>query len=374
MVRWNKAYIKGTKDIVKVDDDLPLKTEYVCIACGADMFRRRGNKRVHHFAHKETTAKCNPENYFHKLGKQIFKEIYDNSLEFIIVPSSKRINLKEEYGECFIEDNTANVKLEKNADLYIKHLQDKEKDIVVEILFTHQVEKRKIDKAFRIIEIRLPDKCLDNDATSDEVEEEIRKICSSPLYNNENVRLYNFEENIVYVEAQSCNDLFSGNSSAYSFNDDCLGVDAKSKSIPKFRNYTSYKTGSNDLGGQARTSSGHMNIPNEKKTPLPSSERKKEVPVSGYLLQPRMEVIRPTINFDVDIFIKSKYPNIRHQPAVLPTHKNILDIIVQDNDKEYWIGIDYKKNEVFQGDLERKIPNEWKDAVREYIKNLKQVK
>ena len=117
-----------------------------------------------------------------------------------------------------------------------------------------------------------------------------------------------------------------------------------------------------------------MNIPNEKKTPLPSSERKKEIPISGYLLQPRMEVIRPTINFDVDIFIKSKYPNFRHQPAVLPTHKNILDIIVQDNDKEYWIGIDYKKNEVFQGDLERKIPNEWKDAVREYIKKLKQVK
>ena len=145
MVRWNKAYIKGTEEIVGIDDDRFAKVEYVCMACGTDMIARRGKTRVHHFAHKEKTAKCNPESYFHKLGKEIFKAIYDESLEYIVIPSGKRTDLKHEYGDCLIEDRQGKKILKQNADLCIKHKDDEDKDIIVEILFTHQVTKEKID-------------------------------------------------------------------------------------------------------------------------------------------------------------------------------------------------------------------------------------
>ena len=370
MVRWNKAYIKGTKEVIGVDDELPIKIEYECIACGALMIRRRGEKRVHHFAHKEKTAKCNPESYFHKLGKKIFKETFDESSEFIIIPSSKKIDLKKEYGECLIEDIPENIKLEKNADLYIKHLQDTKKDIVVEILYTHQVSKKKIDKAFRIIEIRLPDKCYDDEATSDEIEQEIKYICTPPLRNSDFVRFYNFEEDVVYKEVQPTQGLFSGFTPKYSYNDGCLGSDAEIKSTPKFRNYASYRQGSEGGDGQTNIAFGSKEKLIIKDAPTP----KREISISGYLVNSKKEDVTPKLHFEVSDSIKNKYPNIRHQPAVLPSCRQIIDVIVKDNDKEYWYGIDYHKYEVIKGDFERKIPNEWKEAVSEYILDLKPVK
>lgn len=367
MVRWNKAYIKGTKEVIGVDDELPVKVEYECIACGALMYRKRGDKRVHHFAHKEKTVKCNPESYFHKLGKKIFKEIFDESSEFIIIPSSEKIDLKKEYGECQKEDISENIKLEKNADLYIKHLQDTNKDIVVEILFTHQVSKKKIDKAFRIIEIRLPDKCYDDEATSDEIEQQIKEICTPPLRNNDFVRLYNFEEDVVYKEVQPIKGFFSGLTSTYSYNDECLGLDAEVKSTPKFRNYLSYRKGSEGGDGQTDIAFGSK----EKLIIKDAPTAKREISITGYYLDSNKEAETPKLYFEVSDFIKNKYPNIKHQPAVLPSCRQIIDVIVQDNDKEYWFGIDYRKYEVIKGDFERKIPEKWKEAVREYILDLK---
>lgn len=75
--------------------------------------------------------------------------------------------------------------------------------------------------------------------------------------------------------------------------------------------------------------------------------------------------------FVVDEYLKKKYPNITHQPAILPNYKKILDIKVVDGDKEYWLGITYSKNEVISGDFEKKIPIEWREAVKEYIDGLK---
>lgn len=369
MVRWNKAYIKGTEEIVGIDDDRFAKVEYVCMACGTDMIARRGKTRVHHFAHKENNVKCNPESYFHKLGKRIFKEIYDTSSSFVIKPSSKALDLKNEYGECLIEIKEKGIMLKRNADLYIKHLKDETKDISVEILYSHQITKKKLDGHYRIIEIRLPiDISVQDDTDSDKIEQKIKDVCTPPLSECDNIRFYNFEDDIIYQEVP----LSSGiNYSNNTDEQECLGTDEGRRSVPKFKNYMQYNK---NVITKGHASSNEKSTRNPEFVPVKdTNSKKREASISGYLLQPRMEAIKPTVYFDVDIFIKAKYPNIRHQPAVLPSYKNIIDVIVEDGGKEYWLGIDYRKNEVFTGDLERKIPNKWKEAVREYIKNLKPI-
>ena len=360
MVRWNKAYIKGTHQIVGIDDGLSEKLEYECMACGSAMIAKRGTKRIHHFAHKEKTVKCDPESYYHKKGKEIFKEVYDNSSIFIISPSSNNIDLKKEYGECKMEIREKGQILKNNEDLSIKHLKDENKDILVEIFYSHQVDKNKIDKSNRIIEIRIPiNFSQDEDIDSNDVESRIMKICTPPLHENDFIRFYNFDQNVIYHEVQSSNITHS----VYS-DEDCLGTDNGRKYQPKFRNYTiSHQTGQNNKQSDKNDAVGNINIE--------FSIDKQNI--NEKLLQPRMEAIRPTIYFDVDCLIKNKYPNIRHQPAVLPNNKNIIDIIITDNGKEFWLGIDYRKREIFEGDLDRKIPEKWKEAVREYIRNLKQV-
>lgn len=368
MVRWNKAYIKGTKNIVGVDDKLSKDVEFICMACGTTMIRKLGATRVHHFAHYPKNEKCNPEGYFHKLGKIIFKEIYDESSNFIIKTSSKDINLKLEYGECFIEKREDGEILKRNSDLYIKHKRYENKDISVEIFFSHQVTKKKLDKGFRIIEIRLPISVSNQDNTeSNEIEKIIRNICTPPLFECDNIRLYNFEE-VNYQEVSSFPNIYNHTNNK---EQDCIEINKGKRIIPNFKNYISSK--------DTKIKENNPPISKSKKYPqfVPSKDsriQKHESSISGYLLQPHMRSIKSTIYFDVDDFIKLKYPNIRHQPAMLPNYNNIIDVILSDDNNEYWLGIDYKKNEVFEGDFERKIPNEWQEAMREYIKNLKPIK
>ena len=137
-------------------------------------------------------------------------------------------------------------------------------------------------------------------------------------------------------------------------------------------NYFSYKIGSEDKSQQTSIDVASKEILkyNEKV----SSNVKKEIAITGYLVTPYKEKISPTILFEVSDVVKSKYPNIRHQPAVLPNYKQAIDIIVMADNKEYWLGIDYRKREVIKDDFEKKIPSEWKEAVKEYIDDLKPIK
>lgn len=366
MVRWNKAYIQGTRNIVSVDNNLPEDTKFECMSCHQAMIRRRGQKRVHHFAHNETTINCDPEGYFHKLGKRIFKELYDKSSEFIIHPSSGIIDLKKEYGECFIEIKEEGKVLKRNADLYIKHLKDESKDISVEIFFSHQVTKRKIDSGYRIIEIRLPISISSQDDTdSDKIESLIRTVCTAPLKEcDENIRFYNFEDTITYHEIPSSSGLYRN----YSINEqDCLGTDLCRRSVPKFKNYIPHSHNNGDNG----TINNRNNIDSFPK--IETDIQKHESSILKQLLEKPTKPTKQINKWDVDIFIKNKYPNIRHQPAVLPNCIKTIDIIVKDDNKEYWFGIYYNKNEIIKGDFDRKIPIEWKEAVREYILNLKPI-
>lgn len=362
MVRWNKAYIKGTHNIVGIDDECSVKLEYECMACGSAMIAKRGQKRIHHFAHKENNVKCDPESYFHKLGKRIFKEVYDESANFKIKTTTRIIDLKKGYGECLIEVREEGQILKKNADLLIKHLTDEKKDILVEIFYSHQVNKKKIDSANRIIEIRIPISWVDNEnVESDTIESEVRQICTPPLCESDNVRFFNFEDNVIYQEIQPISI-----HKVYFSDDECLGTDIGIKHIHKFKKYESTRKFPN--------SGNEQGIENKEEYNDDAKHNFIESVKAVSSLKPRMEAITSTNYFDVDDLIKKKYPNIKHQPAVLPSHKNIIDIIVKDGIKEYWLGIDYRKREVFEGDLERKIPAEWRLAVREYIKNLKRIK
>ena len=48
---------------------------YYCVGCGGEMSAVLGDKRDHHFRHKE--AHCSWESYLHKLGKLRLKERFE---------------------------------------------------------------------------------------------------------------------------------------------------------------------------------------------------------------------------------------------------------------------------------------------------------
>ena len=339
------------------------------------MIRRMGKKRIHHFAHHKC-EKCNPESYFHKLGKTIFKQIYDESSCFRINTDSKSIDLKQEYGECIKEDREAGIILERYADLNIKHLTDEDKDISVEILFTHPVSKKNIDKGYRIIEIRLPYKFNVDDisTSSDEIETKIREVCTPPLSENSYIRFYNFDEGVTYIEEPTLiNDISSDLPFEPLNTEDCLGMDSTMKSTPKFRNYIQYIEVPEQSYVEKHEKKDefiddHKKYENSRKTNSDKSVNEAENKVTRNFTSLRNEPISSTIYFEVSDTIKNKYPNIKHKPAVLPNYKQIIDIVLNN---QYTFGIDYNKREVIFGDFERIIPKEWKEAVLEYIKDLK---
>lgn len=57
--------------------------KYYCPNCGNEMIPKLGEVNAPHFAHKVECA-CNGESYLHRVAKEKFKEVYDNSTEFIL--------------------------------------------------------------------------------------------------------------------------------------------------------------------------------------------------------------------------------------------------------------------------------------------------
>ena len=362
MVRWNKAYLKGTDIIVRINDILSRKDEYQCMSCRADMIARKGEIRAPHFAHKIKTDKCDAEGYFHKLGKKIFKKIYDESSIYEVNTPIGTINLKDEYGECKIEDRESGLILKGKADLNILHLRDEKKDILVEIFFSHQVTKRKIDSGARIIEVRLPiNVSNDDDTNSNDIEDLIEKVCTPPLSVNENIRLYNFEENVRYEEEI----VYSGLSGNY--NDEfCLNADNDLRHIPNFNKYSTHYSHTDSQNEFTNiTSNYHKTI----STNTNNKKEKSKTKSDNWEL--KKQPIIPEIVFDVDMFTKAYYPNITHEPNLLPNYQRIIKIIVKDEDREYSVAIDYNKKEIFYNDIDKKIPQKWRKAVKEYIQNLR---
>lgn len=364
MVRWNKAYRKGTQEIVNINDEFCKETEFECISCGEIMIARKGGSRKHHFAHKQTTNNCNPESYFHKLSKKLFKEIYEQSATYWIKNSFCEENLKDEYKQCLVEGR----KGVYTADLLLKHVNDEKKDIFIEIFYTHQVSSNKLNEGYPIIEIRIPQ--FNKDTDSDEIERNLMDLFTPPLKERDEIRFYNFNENRKYnnlitkTNLNSCQD-----------NDitDSLCSNININNRREFRNYIfPPNIQKKDTLVKFNNSKGIFEYTKtEKRESTPNVPKpKKNTPIPEQVLYLGTESIKNAITFDVTPGIKKKYPNISHQPAVLPNYRNILDIIIKDENKEYWLGINYNKTEVIQGDFDRKIPNKWKVAAKEYIEDL----
>lgn len=190
---------------------------YYCIGCGAEMSAVLGEKRQHHFRHKE--AHCSWESYLHKFGKKKLKEKFDTQKEFIIsyyveftcekaadcqltkrysrdVACNKKklhnIDLKKRYDTCE-EEVTYNG---FRADLMLSHSKYPErKPMFLEISVTHDCEPAKIDSGIEIIELKITD---EKDILQPLIESEnlFLDITSQNPYSYQSlspIRFYNFE-------------------------------------------------------------------------------------------------------------------------------------------------------------------------------------
>jgi len=150
--------------------------KYFCIGCGAEMSAVLGDKREHHFRHKE--AACSWESYLHKLGKKKLKERFDTSKDFTIgyfvehicekskdcklgfIYSNQKcnrkeilhINLKELYDTCQEEVTYKGFR----ADLMLSHSKHPEQEpLFLEISVTHDCEPEKIASGIKIVELKI---------------------------------------------------------------------------------------------------------------------------------------------------------------------------------------------------------------------------
>lgn len=175
---------------------------YYCVGCGGEMSAVLGDKREHHFRHKE--AHCSWESYLHKLGKMRLKQRFESEKEFVaqyqveyycdktkgcrleriyhdIQNCNRRewisVDLKKEYDTCEEEVFYKGYK----ADLMLSSKAHPEREpLFLEIHVTNLCSPSKLASGIKIIEIDI------------EKEEDVLKlIVESPL-----IRFYNFEKSI----------------------------------------------------------------------------------------------------------------------------------------------------------------------------------
>lgn len=151
---------------------------YYCVGCGGEMSAVLGDKREHHFRHKE--AHCSWESYLHKLGKMWLKQRFDTQKEFIVkyyvehhCDKSKGCKLEPIYREkkCNSRELIA-IDLKKlfdtceeevtykgfRADLMLSSKEHPEREpIFLEISVTHDCEPEKLASGIQIIELKIAD-------------------------------------------------------------------------------------------------------------------------------------------------------------------------------------------------------------------------
>lgn len=202
---------------------------YYCIGCGGEMSAVLGEKREHHFRHKE--AHCSWESYLHKLGKKRFKERFDSQNEFVVqyyVEYScnksekckfeqlykdnnnncnrrelKAHNLKDLYDTCDEEVTYKGYR----ADLMLSNSKHPEYEpVFIEVSVTHDCEPKKLASGIKIIEIKISN---ENDVLLPLIEENSlfsRTSPESPYDNNAlpPVRFYNFKQNDETIRPLEC--------------------------------------------------------------------------------------------------------------------------------------------------------------------------
>lgn len=209
----NEGRIVNIEDIKKVNR----APKYFCIGCGSEMSAVLGDKREHHFRHKE--AACSWESYLHKLGKKKLKERFETCKDFIIRYVKEyiceksqecklanytqkcnrrelyQINLKELYDTCQEEVVYKGFR----ADLMLSHSKYPEREpIFLEISVTHDCEQEKLASGIKIIELKIAN---ENDVLCPLEEKESLFIDTiSELYSHRDlpqVRFYNFPRESV---------------------------------------------------------------------------------------------------------------------------------------------------------------------------------
>jgi len=150
---------------------------FFCIACDHPLIPKvKGTQRRPHFAHHPGTT-CNPETYLHRLGKQLFADVFNECVEkgepFFIELTHPSVCRKFEDilgSPCNLEKSLTNtydlthfyneVRLEKRQgefipDLLLFNRERLERRLFIEIVVTHFLSEKKERSSERIIEIPL---------------------------------------------------------------------------------------------------------------------------------------------------------------------------------------------------------------------------
>ena len=193
------------------------KATFYCIECGDEMSAVLGDKREHHFRHKN--SKCSYESYLHKLGKERLKKLFDesdkleihcnfsfkcndncvlNCLEKInhsvkIIP--RILDLKILYDKCEVEKEYKGF----IADLLLSNSKIPNLEpLFLEISHTHDCEQEKLDSGIKIIELKVKD---DRDLKFKlPLEESDRRL----NFKDRNIRFYNFCHKPSYLLFRCC--------------------------------------------------------------------------------------------------------------------------------------------------------------------------
>jgi hypothetical protein len=179
MIKYhNAANAKGgVIDINDVTQENRASMQFFCIGCDKEMEAVLGQKREHHFRHKDI-GDCNSETYLHRLAKRVLKYKFDTQPQFsvkyyVLNECSKSeqceykqrhnwqdcssvvlktVNLKDFYDTCEEEVSYKGFR----ADLMLFHSERPDrKPTFLEVSVNHDCTQKKTDSKIRIVEIKV---------------------------------------------------------------------------------------------------------------------------------------------------------------------------------------------------------------------------
>ncbi len=182
MIMYHNAYDEVSGKVISIDE---VTTEnrssmlFFCIGCGTEMVAVLGKTKEHHFRHKET-GDCNPETYFHRLGKRVLKHKFDTQPQFPVqyfvqneCPKYDECEFRKRYGwhDCKTTSyalktvdlkqfyDTCEEEVWHNgfrADLMLTNSEHPEhRPVFLEVSVTHDCTPEKIGSKIRIIEVKV---------------------------------------------------------------------------------------------------------------------------------------------------------------------------------------------------------------------------
>lgn len=219
MIKYHNVYDSegNIVEIKQVTLQNRTSMQFFCIGCDAEMEAVLGQKKQHHFRHKDK-GNCSPETYYHRLAKRILKCRFETLPQFLVkyyvrneCPKSTKCELKKRYNwkDCSsVVLKTVNLKdyfdtCEEEvyykgfkADLMLTHSEYSDrKPVFLEVAVTHDCTQEKINSKIRIIETKVQNEV---DAFREIIENEGEFINESGIIKpNDNefppIRFYNFK-------------------------------------------------------------------------------------------------------------------------------------------------------------------------------------